>query len=128
MSIKFKAVQKANPRKLDDPKKHYATAISAGLVDLDTLTKRIARRSTTVSDIDIMAVLKALTHEIAYSVEAGETVHLGDLGYFHITIKSKGQDSAKAVSAGDIEAAKVRFVAGKELEAVLKTAQFEKES
>lgn len=128
MSIKFKAVQKSNPRQPEAPNKYYASAISAGLVDLETLTRRISRRSTTVSDIDIMAVLRALTHEIAYSVEAGETVHLGNLGYFHITLKSKGQADAKAVSAADITDANVRFVAGKELEAVLKTARFEKEA
>lgn len=126
MAIKFKAVQKVNPAKREEPKKYYATAISNGLVDIDTLTERISRRSTTVSDIDITAVLRALTHEIAYAIEAGETVHLGKLGYFHTTLKSNGQPTAESLTSSDIEGVKVRFVEGKDLEKVLKTIRFEK--
>lgn len=127
MAIKYKVVELGNPAKPEQPKKFYPRAISTGKVELKDITKRISTKSTTVSDIDTHAVLMALTQEIAVAVQNGETVHLGDLGYFHITLKGKGQNEAKHVTSSDIEEARLRFVAGKEIENSLKTVKFEKE-
>lgn len=128
MSIKFKAVPKPNPTKPTEPNKYYPRAISSGRVELKDLASRISSKSTTVSDIDTQAVLMALTKELKVAIDNGETVHLGDLGYFHITLKGTGEATEKAVSGANIESAKLRFVAGREIEDSLKTARFEKVS
>jgi predicted histone-like DNA-binding protein len=127
MPIKFKPVLRTNPLKKDEPNKYYPGAISTGKIELKELAKRISRKSTTVSDIDTHAVLMALTQEIAASVQAGETVHLGDLGYFHITLSGEGVADAKNLTSAHIKEARLRFVPGKEIDASLKTATFEKE-
>lgn len=126
MAIKFKAVELGNPAKPEQPKKFYPRAVSSGKVELRDIAKRISAKSTTVSDIDTHAVLMALTQEIANAIQNGESVHLGELGYFHITLKGSGQADEKKLSASDIEEARLRFVAGKEIENSLKTAKFEK--
>lgn len=126
MSIKFKGVQRPNPAKPEEAKKYYPRAISSGKVELKGLAKRISIKSTTVSDIDTLAVLMALTKELSAAIDNGETVHLGDLGYFHITLTGTGELDEKKLSASNIESAKLRFVAGKEIENSLKTAKFEK--
>lgn len=126
MAIKFKAVELGNPAKPEQPKKFYPRAVSSGKVELRDIAKRISAKSTTVSDIDTHAVLMALTQEIANAIQNGESVHLGELGYFHITLKGSGQADEKKLSASDIEEAHLRFVAGKEIENSLKTAKFEK--
>ena len=53
-------------------------------------------------------------------------VHLGELGYFHVTLKSKGVLEEKDVNPSLIEEAKVRFIAGPVLEKELKNVAFEK--
>lgn len=126
MAIKYKAIQKPNPANREAAKLYYPTAISSGKVELKELAKRISSKSTTVSDIDTLAVLMALTKELSTAIDNGETVHLGDLGYFHITLTGTGELDEKKLSVSNIESAKLRFVAGKEIENSLKTAKFEK--
>lgn len=126
MAIKFKAVSLSNPTNKEVGNKFYPRAISSGMVGLKEIAGRISSKSTTVSDIDTYAVLMALTKELGKSIHDGETVHLGDLGYFHITLKGTGEIDEKKVSASNIEKANLRFVAGRDIEASLKTAKFEK--
>ena len=68
----------------------------------------------------------ALTQEISNATQNGETVHLGDLGYFHITLPGKGAKDTKSVTSTDIKEARLRFVAGNEIENSLRSAKFEK--
>lgn len=64
----------------------------------------------------------ALTQEISNAIQNGETVHLGDLGYFHITLPGKGAKDTKSVTSTDIKEARLRFVAGNEIENSLRSA------
>lgn len=59
MAIKFKMMERANPRDPQAAKKHYAIAYSDGEVTLRQLAERIAEIST-VSSIDTLAVLESL--------------------------------------------------------------------
>lgn len=68
----------------------------------------------------------ALTQEISNAIQNGETVHLGDLGYFHIILPGKGAKDTKSVTSTDIKEARLRFVAGNEIENSLRSAKFEK--
>ena len=88
----------------------------------------ISDTSTIVSRVDVHAVLMALTDEIRRRLLDGENIHLGGLGYFHITLQAKGVDKAEDATPATIEAAKVRFVSGKDLEAGLSSAKFKKAS
>ena len=126
MSLKYKVVELVNPAKREEPKKFYAQLAESGRVDLDEIANSISETSTTVSHIDVHAVLLALTDELLKRLERGESVHLGKLGYFHTTIQSKGQAKESDVTASSIEGVKVRFVAGDALKDKLKSAHFEK--
>lgn len=55
-------------------------------------------------------------------------MHLGELGYFHVTLKSKGVLEEKNVNPSIIEEAKIRFIAGNVLKKELKNAKFEKDA
>ena len=88
----------------------------------------ILRHSTTVSKTDIQAVLTILGEELASLLAKGHSVHLGELGYFHVTLKSKGVLEEKDVNPSIIEEAKIRFVAGSVLKKELKNAKFEKDA
>lgn len=126
MPIYYKAIEKGNPIKPDEPKKFYASASTAKRTDLKELAQSISDTSTTVSHIDVHAVLLALTDEIKRRIVAGESIHLGDLGYFVTKLSAEGVATAEAVTAATIKDVRVRFTPGKDLEAELKAAEFKK--
>ena len=126
MTLKYKSVKLKNPAKPTEPAKYYARESESGRIDLPELADNIARHSTTVSKTDIQAVLTILGEELAALLAKGHSVHLGELGYFHVTLKSNGALEEKDVNASLIEEAKVRFIAGPVLEKELKNVAFEK--
>ena len=65
MSIKFKIMERANPRDPQAAKKFYAIASSDGEVTLRQLAERIAEIST-VSSIDTLAVLESLLPRLCF--------------------------------------------------------------
>ena len=126
MAIYYTASERPNPAKPTEPHKFYATATTLKRTDLDEIAKSIARGSTTVSEADTRAVLVELASQIAERIAAGETVHLGNLGAFRATLESKSAAAAKDVNSALIENVRVRFSPGKDLEAVLDSAEFKK--
>ena len=60
---------------------------------LAQIVKRVEKRST-VSSADVKAVLDALQYEVIEALENGNTVRLGDLGSFRLTMKSQGVETA----------------------------------
>ena len=128
MPIYYKPQEKHNPIKPTEPKKFYATAQTVKRTDLKELALSISDTSTTVSHIDVHAVLLALTDELKRRIVAGESVHLGDLGYFVTKLKSEGVEKAEDVTASTIKDVRVRFTPGKDLESELKSAEFKKVS
>ena len=90
MSLKYKVVQLVNPAKREEPKKFYAQLAESGRVDLDEIANSISETSTTVSHIDVHAVLLALTDELLKRLERGESVHLGIfIQLFNLKVKLK---------------------------------------
>ena len=86
---------KKNPQKKEEVKS-YPHAAPTTPVTLAQIVKRIEKRST-VSSADVKAVLDALQYEVIEALENGNTVRLGDIGSFRLTIKAEG--AATAVEA-----------------------------
>lgn len=76
--------------------KFYPQAAPTTPVMLAQIVKRIEKRST-VSSADVKAVLDALQYKVIEALENGNTVRLGDIGSFCLTIKAEG--AATAVEA-----------------------------
>ena len=93
--IKYVIQAKKNPLKKEEVK-FYPQAAPTTPVTLAQIIKRIEKRST-VSSADVKAVLDALQYEVIEALENGNTVRLGDIGSFRLTIKAEG--AATAVEA-----------------------------
>ena len=109
--IKYIIQAKKNPQKKDEKKKFYPQIAPSTPVTLPQIVKRIEKRST-VSSADVKAVLDALQTEVIDALESGNTVRLGDLGSFRLTIKSEGVATAaeaKKKGAQLIKRANVQF-------------------
>lgn len=80
-------------------------------VTLAQIVKRIEKRST-VSSADVKAVLDALQYEVIEALQNGNSVRLGDLGSFRLTIKANGSETsaeARKIGANAIKAVNVQF-------------------
>ena len=108
--IKFIIRAKKNPLKRDQVK-FYPQMAPGVPVMLHTIVGRIEKRSG-VSSASVKAVLDALQYEILQTLEDGNSVRLGDLGSFRLTMPGEGVTTAKEAKekgANLIKRVSVRF-------------------
>lgn len=127
MSVKFNVIEKGNPSDPSAPKKYYASTVMSGKQDIDHLTKRIEKIST-VSGADIRAVLYSIIDVVPDILSEGNSVRIGDLGSFRISISSEGSETAEEVNSSNIKRARIIFTPGKEFKQMLNNLQYEKAS
>lgn len=107
--IKYVIRAKKNP--IAKSVKYYPQIAPTTPVTLAQIVKRIEKRST-VSSADVKAVLDALQYEVIDALQNGNSVRLGDLGSFRLSIKANGSDTsaeAKKTGANAIKAINVQF-------------------
>lgn len=107
--IKYVIRAKKNP--IAKSAKYYPQIAPTTPVTLAQIVKRIEKRST-VSSADMKAVLDALQYEVIEALQNGNSVRLGDLGSFHLSIKANGSatsDEARRTGANTIKAVNVQF-------------------
>ncbi|WP_454898216.1 HU family DNA-binding protein [Alloprevotella tannerae] len=108
--IKFVIRAKKNPLKKDQVK-FYPQMASGVPVMLRTIVGRIEKRSG-VSSASVKAVLDALQYEVLQTLSDGNSVRLGDLGSFRLTMHGEGASTAKQAKekgANLIKRVSVRF-------------------
>lgn len=125
MSVKFKSIEKVNPRDVAAPKKHYASVVTEGSTDLEALAEIVATQCT-VSPADCYAVLIALESNIIRELKNGRIVHLGKLGSYRVSVSSEGKSTADEVVQSSIKKAKVLFRPGLGFREMLKTLNYKK--
>jgi len=94
-------------------------------MDLEAISKIISRRSS-LSPGDIQHVLTALTELVPELLVNNQTVHLGDLGTISLHLRSRGENSPKAVTSRSITDVRAAFRAGRKLKKGLTDARFVK--
>lgn len=107
--IKYVIQAKKNP--IAKSVKYYPQIAPTTPVTLAQIVKRIEKRST-VSSADVKAVLDALQYEVIDALQNGNSVRLGDLGSFRLSIKANGSttsDEARRTGANAIKAVNVQF-------------------
>ena len=108
--IKYVIQGKKNPLKKTEIK-YYPQMAPSTPMTLAQIVKRVEKRSTVSSD-DVKAVLDALQYEVIEALENGNSVRLGDLGSFRLTMKSQGVETvaeAKKKGAQLIKKVNVQF-------------------
>ncbi len=125
MSVPFKVVAKTNPQKPQEPKKFYAMALSSGEITVRELATQISKRST-LSVVDVVAVLESLIEVIPERIAEGNIVRLGDFGSFSMAISSSPSEHEEDVTASNILSNSLNFRPGKELLKSLSNIKFKK--
>lgn len=123
MPVSFNVIERGNPSDPDAAKKFYASAVTKGKVGIEELTSRIEKIST-VSGADIRAVLYAIIDIVPEMLSEGNSVQIGDLGTFRVSVSSEGSDKADEVSSSNVRGARIIFTPGKQFKNMLKTVTF----
>ncbi len=97
---------------------YYAFPHITGTINVREIANRIADGST-LTAIDVIAVLEAFLLRVPDYLVKGYSVKLGDFGSFRLSFKAKGQIDKDKVSASDIKSMKVLFHSGSELKKIL---------
>ena len=82
---------------------------------------------STLTTVDLMAVLEGFLQNIPQEISKGNIVDLGDFGSFKLQIKTSGSETADAVTASNITNVLVQFRPGKDFKKTLKLTEFKKE-
>lgn len=119
---------KLRPKKLATGKsagmqKYYAMTAYNGEVTLDNLADKISRYST-LSRVDIIAVITALVDEVGEGVAEGKIVRLGELGTFRLILNSDGVEDVKDFKPTMIKKTRVNFHPGQRIKRVQENIQF----
>ena len=126
MAIKYKVIQQEMTIKSGEQvPRYYARACDRSRMDLEAISKIISQRSS-LSPGDIQHVLTALTELVPELLVNNQTVHLGDLGTISLHLRSRGEDSPKAVTSRSITDVRAAFRAGRKLKKGLSDARFVK--
>lgn len=122
MAVKYKLVQRKDLTKgaAEDAKRYYAMSYSSGKCDTNELCETIADRSTATAG-DVQLVIDGLVHVMSKRLAAGQTVQLGELGYFRAILGSSGVTDKKDFNADLIKTRKICFTPGRILETVRRT-------
>jgi predicted histone-like DNA-binding protein len=113
MPLKLKRVERANPANRAESK-WYLIKESGNIIDLDGIAKEIQDRSAMTKG-DILAVLSNLIQVLPTHLKNGDSVRLGGLGSFRLSVTSEGAIDAASVSAKNVKNARVIFTPGVEL-------------
>ena len=97
-----------------DAKLFYAASSSNGMCDLATLCDIIADRSAATPG-DVKLVLDGLLFVVKQKLQDGQTIQLGDLGYFQAVLGSKGATTKKEFTTDLVRRPRVVFRPGKAL-------------
>ncbi len=125
MTVKFNIVERGNPANRTAPAKYYPSIQFTGRVTTRELAEMAAERST-LSTMDMMAVIEGFLAIIPRQLAKGNIVELGDFGSFWLKTSSEGAELPDDVSASQITTILPRFRPGKKFKDVLKTIDYVK--
>ena len=114
MSIKLKKIQRANPSTPEQPRKWYLTQNSTGRADINVVAEHIAQR-TSLARGDILNVLSTLVEVMPTIFQSGQSVQLGYLGTFGVSVSSAGKDTPEVLPVRDVKQKRVVYTPSTEL-------------
>lgn len=127
MPINYSLTQRVNLKDANAPRKFYAIAKSSGEETTRQLASEISKR-TSLSSVDVLAVIEAFIDLIPERVADGKIVRLGEFGSFSVTISSEGVEKAEEFTSALIRGNSLNFRPGKLVQKVLDTIEYSKVS
>lgn len=124
MSVKFSLSLMKNPLNPEEKSQYYAKAQVREVIDIYRIAREMAY-SSSVTEGDIVHVLRNLPFSISTHLADGDMVDLGDLGRFQFQVKSSGTYTREEFTHHNIKRAKIQFRPGRQLTKALAGLQYE---
>ena len=126
MSVLYNIIQRGEPGiEGGGTKKFYASAVINETIGIEDLTYEIEKLST-VNGADVRAVLYGIVQVVPELLAKGNSIQLGDLGFFRVGISSEGADSSEEIGPSKIRKSRVLFRTGRKLYKMLNNLTFKK--
>ena len=125
MSVKFKAVERVNPRDLTLPKRFYAKLKRGDDVSFEELAEEISKVSS-LNYGEVMGALGTFIVFIEIHLSHGRPVRLSTLGTFYLSLNSEGVDTEEELTSDAIKKAHIRFRPGKRLKKLARNLDYVK--
>lgn len=127
MAINYSIAAYKKPGDMEGTAKYYAKAQASGTVEINELADDIAY-STTLTDGDVLNVIRALIKQINRHIAKGEIVKLENLGAFQAQIRSNGSETSEDFNESYIRQVHLQFRPGLGLQRTLalENLQFKK--
>ncbi|MEJ8738939.1 HU family DNA-binding protein [Phocaeicola sp. HCN-6420] len=127
MAINYSIAAYKKPGDMEGTAKYYAKAQASGTVEINELADDIAY-STTLTDGDVLNVIRALIKQINRHIAKGEIVKLENLGAFQAQIRSNGSETSEDFNESYIRQVHLQFRPGLGLQSTLalENLQFKK--
>lgn len=132
MTVKYRKI--VNNRKNSPTKgKVYGKAVYSGIVYLGDLCEEI-QEMCTLTDVDVLAAIKALVNVMAKHLKAGDKVVLDNFGSFKVGLSTSPADTAEKFTASNVKSMRVLFapvtemIGGKRVKTLLKNVKVEEMS
>ncbi len=122
--MKYRLIQKRNPQDPEGPRKYYANPVNIGKMDIRSLAREIADRSSLTRG-DIENVLTNLVEVLPTFLKLGMSIQLGDFGTLRLSISGEGASTPKTFNASMIKKVRVIFTPGPQLRNALANVSFE---
>lgn len=126
--IQYSVVMLGNPTDETQPKKAYARAQIADVMDLDAFAAHISDHNSVYDRGDVYAVLIKAVKCLKELVLDGKKVCLGDLGSFSISLASKGAANSGEFGSDNITMVTMCWDKGAVLKNMVKDAVFKQVS
>lgn len=125
--LKYKIIERADPRDRAKPAKFYATPVSRGRKSIEQISVDVAG-SSSLSRGDIQNVILSLVDQIPKYLTDGQSVELGELGTLRIGFSSEGVEKESDFNTSKISDLKIYFTPSTRLKDALNNIRFELES
>ena len=122
--LKFKVIKRNYPRDLNAQPKFHASIKRNQNVGLDHMVDEL-RKIYSINKGDAVSTLINLIDLVPKELARGNTVTLGNLGTFWLSVSSQGFDNAEDVSPKAINKVKVHFKASNQLKDLMSNLTYE---
>jgi len=121
MAINYSLALLKNPQKPTEAAKYYAKAQATGTVEINEIAEDVAY-ATTLTDGDVLNVIRALIKQMKKHLAAGRIVKLETLGTFQMQLRSNGATKKEEFSKSNIRCASIQFRPGTLVKEVTNTS------
>lgn len=109
MAVPYKKIMRKDPRKADAVAKFYPQLVTLGQsIDLDGIA-HIMVEASSLSEGDILSVLKNFVKAMRSSLYSGQSVNIRDFGVFSLSARTVGTETEKDCTAKSIRSVRINF-------------------